>query len=71
LDGLRHHPIPEFPDWDGTSTYPIPEESGMGRNKYDRLKQKVPENVFADPELYAFNVNGTDNNGKNPSFSRF
>lgn len=31
---------------------------------YDRLKQKVPENVFADPELYAFNVNGTDNNGK-------
>jgi hypothetical protein len=34
LDGLRHHPIPEFPDWDGTSTYPIPEESGMGRNKY-------------------------------------
>jgi hypothetical protein len=39
-------------------------------NTYDRLKQKVPETVFANPEFQAFNVNGTDNNGKK-SFSRF
>jgi hypothetical protein len=31
---------------------------------YDRLKQKGPKTVFADTEIQAFNVNGTDNNGK-------